>query len=87
MTGNCARMVRDNTLCIYLRATVDTLVQNLKDEAEGRPMLASGLSLHDRIAELLTLRSAIYENTAHIIIDTDGNSIDETVKDIVQHLR
>ncbi len=82
MRKECARMVRENTMCIYLRASVETLVENLKDEAAGRPMLASAGSLHDRITELLALRSATYEDTAHIIIDTDGKSIDVIADEI-----
>ena len=82
MRKECARMVRENTMCIYLRASVETLVENLKDEAAGRPMLASAGSLHDRITELLALRSATYEDTAHIIIDTDGKDIDVIAEEI-----
>ncbi len=91
MTPECAEMVRSRTLCIYLRATVGTLASHLEGEAEGRPMLSSaddeGLSpseaLRKRISELMSLRSATYENTAHIIIDTDGKSIDMIAEEIL----
>ena len=86
MTPKCGRIVHEKTLCIYLRASVETLVNNLKDESEGRPMLASGTSLHDRIAELLTLRESTYESTAHIIIDTNGKTIDEIAADIIKSI-
>ena len=82
MTRECAEIVHKGTRCIYLRASVETLVENLKDEAAGRPMLASAGSLHDRITELLALRSATYEDTAHIIIDTDGKDIDVIAEEI-----
>ena len=39
-TPECAEAIREKTLCIYLRATVDTLVGNLQEDCEGRPMLA-----------------------------------------------
>ena len=39
MTPECAELVRENTTCIYLRASVDTLVSRLASEAEGRPLL------------------------------------------------
>ena len=42
MTPECAELVHGQTLCIYLRASVETLVKHLESEAEGRPMLASG---------------------------------------------
>ena len=77
MNPECAGLVHENTRCIYLRASVDTLVENLKDESSGRPMLRSSSSLRDKIEELMALRSSTYESTAHIIIDTDGKAIND----------
>ena len=77
MTQECAEMVQENSVCVYLRASVDTLVRNLQSEAEGRPMLSGGEDLRTRIEELMTLRSATYENVAHEIIDTDGLTVDQ----------
>ena len=95
MTPDCAEMVHENTLCIYLRASVDTLVRNLSGEAEGRPMLSQASSrgaerrgdLQDRIEELMALRSATYEKTAHIMIDTDGRSVAEIASEIFSVLK
>jgi len=39
MTPECAELVRENTVCIYLRASVDTLTQHLESESAGRPLL------------------------------------------------
>ena len=85
MTRECAEMVRENSICVYLRASVDTLVRNLQGEAEGRPML-QGAGLHSRIKELMALRAATYEKTAHIIIDTDGQTIDSIAEAILSVL-
>ena len=76
MTPECAELVRKKTHCIYLRATVDTLVSHLENESTGRPML-QGTSLRARIEELMSLRSATYEATAHDVIDTDGRTVEE----------
>ena len=84
MTPECAKIVHEKTLCIYLRASVDTLLRNLVDEAAGRPMLQG--DLQSRIEELMALRSATYENTAHIIIDTDGKSAAEIASEIFDSL-
>ena len=70
-------MVRANSVCIYLRASVDTLLRNLQGEAEARPMLAGDNDLRTRIEDLMAQRAATYENTAHIIIDTDGLTVDQ----------
>lgn len=95
MTPECAEMVHDQTLCIYLRASVDTLVSHLEGESDGRPMLATacndGMSpseaLRKRITGLKELRSSTYEKTAHIIIDTDGKSIDLIAEEILSSIR
>ncbi len=41
MTPGCARLVHEYTFCIYLHASVGTLVSHLASEAAGRPMLQS----------------------------------------------
>ena len=81
MTQGCAEIVHERTTCIYLRADIGTLINHLEGETEGRPML-KGESLRARIQELMDLRSATYENTAHIIIDTDGKSIEAIASEI-----
>ena len=94
MTRECAEIVHEKTLCIYLRASVETLVRNLSGEADGRPMLNTSSrgakrrgDRQTRIEELLSKRSATYESTAHITIDTDGRSVTEIAEDIRQALR
>ena len=94
MTALCAEIVHEKTLCVYLRASVDTLIEHLSGETEGRPMLNSGNSskgseseaLRNRIIELMSIRSATYENTAHIIIDIDGKDIEDICSEILASL-
>ena len=83
MTRECAEIVQNGTLCIYLKASVETLVSHLEGETANRPMLL-GESLRDRISGLMERRSATYESTAHIIIDTDGKTIDEIAETIIR---
>ena len=40
MREECEERVHSGTLCIYLRASVETLVQRLTGEAAGRPLIA-----------------------------------------------
>ena len=77
MREECAKIVHDGTLCIYLRTSVDMLTKNLEGKADARPMLASGTSLRERVQELHAFRSSTYEKTAHIIIDTDGQTVED----------
>ena len=81
MTPKCAEIVHEQTLCIYLNASIETLLAHLEGQTDNRPML-SGESLRSRIENLMALRSATYEKTAHIIIDTDGKSIEAIASEI-----
>ena len=83
MTPECAELVKENTLCIYLRASIETLVEHLSNELEKRPLIAAtDKSLHSRIEELLSQRASTYEKTANIIIDIDGKSIEQICSEI-----
>jgi shikimate kinase len=98
MTPQCAALVMENTLCIYLKASVDTLMERLAPDNESRPLLCpyaspsmqgeetrppEDLQLRNRIETLLAERSATYEKTAKIIIDTDGKSVNAIAHEIL----
>ena len=85
MTPRCAELVHENTFCIYLRASVQTLVSHLGNEAAGRPLLEAS-DLQERIMKLMSQRSATYEKTAHVIIDTDGKTVDAVSEEIVKSI-
>ena len=44
MQAECEEMVHSGTFCIYLRASVETLVQRLTEEDSGRPLLKASES-------------------------------------------
>ncbi len=99
MTPDCAEQIHTQTCCIYLRATVNTLVQRLRNEAADRPMLRTrtpdpgtepcptpadaDIALRERISSLLAQRSATYESVAHHIIDVDGLSVEDVARSIL----
>ncbi|MBQ6763140.1 MAG: shikimate kinase [Bacteroidales bacterium] len=76
-TPASASLLHEKTVCIYLRASLDTLMQRLEGETAGRP-LADG-SMAARLAE----RAPLYEKTAHVVIDTDGLTPDEVADEII----
>ena len=102
MTPECAELVLENTTCIYLRASVDTLASRLASEAESRPLLnpahhpgstnssnslnVSAADLRSRIESLMSRRASTYEATAHITIDTDSLSIDEIAQTLAEKI-
>ena len=72
-----AALLHEKTVCIYLRATLDTLLARLAGETAGRPL--ADASLADRLAA----RAPLYEETAHVTIDTDGLSPDQVADEII----
>ena len=72
-----ATLLHEKTVCIYLRATLDTLLERLAGESAGRPLADASL------AERLAAREPLYEKTAHVIIDTDGLSPEDVSDEII----
>ena len=86
MTPECEEMVNDKTVCIYLKASVDELVERLSGESAGRPLLNTS-DLHTRILDLMSRRASTYERTAHHIINTDGKTVDDIAQEIILMLQ
>ncbi|MDE7127610.1 MAG: hypothetical protein K2O58_06940 [Bacteroidales bacterium] len=86
----CAEIVHRQTCCIYLRATTATLVQNLmaggysgrpllnctqsRENTPGYPETEEAHRIEEKTEALMSRRSAIYESTAHHIVDIDGKT-------------
>lgn len=84
----CRQLIHQHTDCFYLRATTDTLLDNLEGNSDGRPMLnptqpveapstevsSEREALRHRIESLMQTRSPQYLATANHIIDIDGLS-------------
>lgn len=84
-TPACAEMIRNSTLCFYLRAEVQTLMNNLEGTTDRRPLL-QGQELKLSIITLMSERSPLYMSTAHHVIDIDGLTFPEVadrIADIV----
>jgi len=77
MTPASAALLHEKTVCIYLRASLETLLQRLEGETAGRPLADASL------AERLSSREPIYEKTAHVALDTDGLSPEEIVDEMI----
>lgn len=93
-TQECADMIRENTFCIYLRASADTLTGNLEKDFTSRPMLAgsaaTGQGLRARIEELMQQRSDVYTRCSNHIIDIDSKDFDTVaseIRDVLDSMR
>ena len=72
-----ARLIHRKTLCLYLQATPDTLRERLSGSGTSRPLLSGDWEA------LLERRRPTYEQTAHVILDTDGLSPEQIVDEII----
>ncbi len=84
-TPESASLIHWKTLCIYLKAGMETLVYNLSNWPGDRPILGDHPdenALRKRITELMNQRSSVYEQTSHIVIDIDGKSYSSIAEDI-----
>ena len=76
-TPASATLLNEKTVCIYLRATLETLLQRLEGQTAGRPLA------DDALAARLAEREPLYEKTAHVIVDTDGLAPDQVADEII----
>ena len=87
-TERCRQLLQGRALCIYLKASEDTLVRNLSGQADGRPMLEGAhdeAALRARISKLMALRSNIYESSATHTVQVDALQ-PETIADIISKI-
>lgn len=80
---NVRIMKSDGNKVVYLRTKLPTLEQRLKNDT-SRPLLQG--NLHERLEKLYAERSAIYENVADIIVDTDGLTAEQVFDKICKIL-
>ncbi|NCO63456.1 MAG: AAA family ATPase [Flavobacteriales bacterium] len=77
-----------NVKSFYLRASVSSLVERLKNKKSKRPLIAhlnTNEELNEFIAKHLFERHAFY-NQAHVKISIDGKSKQEILNELLLHL-
>lgn len=81
-----SELLHKRTFCIYLKATVDTLVKRLTGNSSKRPLLASEPedNLRNKIESILAAREDLYEKTAHMTILTEGLSVYGSAAKIIE---
>ena len=70
-------LLQEKTLCIYLRASLETLQGRLAGQREGRPLAGENLSA------LLSSRLPLYGKAAALTLDTDGFSPEQIADEII----
>ena len=78
--------IKENTMCIYLKASIDTLLQRLLKSRKERPLISEmeSADLRKRIESLLEKREEHYKNTATIVVNIDGLSVNKILEEILR---
>lgn len=86
--NNHELLQRDDVISVYLKTSVDTLVQRLKKEKNTRPLIAHlpDEELKDYINKHLFDRN-FYYHQAKYIINTDNKTVNEVVNEISEIIR
>ena len=66
------RRLRERGMVVYLRGSVDIIVARTRHDRR-RPLL-QGVDVRERLADLLAQRTPLYEEVAHVVVDTDEGS-------------
>ncbi len=66
----------------FLRATFETLLTRVRAD-ETRPLLKDTGRTAERLKELLSARTPVYEHVADYIVDTDGVTVEEVAQRII----
>lgn len=77
-----AEQLKSNGKIFFLRATLETLSERVRVN-ESRPLLKDGGRTKERLAELLSERTPVYEHVADYIVDTDDKTVEEVANEIL----
>ncbi|MFX1483810.1 MAG: shikimate kinase [Promethearchaeota archaeon] len=81
-----AALIRESSIVVLLQASVETLVSRI-ERNELRPLLVGiSTNLRERVTEMLETRRAVYEDLAHLVVDTDGKSTTQTAREVLERL-
>lgn len=80
-------LLQANGKIVFLRASLETLAERLHVD-DSRPLLQSRSGiLSEKLAELLRVRTPVYEHVADFIVDVDGKTVDETAREVIDTVK
>lgn len=83
---NC-KILRKQKVVVFLDANVKTIIRNVSNEIEKRPLLKGSSDLEGQIMNLLNERYEHYKECSNINIDVNNKNIDEVVSQILVYIR
>lgn len=84
LRGQNRMLLAQNCKIIYLRATVETLLERLRGD-NSRPLLKG--DAEGRLKALYAERAEIYSRSAHLIVDTDVITPERTAEVIMERVK
>ena len=79
--------IKRNGLCVFLRATKETLLNRMEEDDSHRPALTVGATPEEEMDKMLAERAGLYEAAADETIDTGIAPPEEAVREIMRKLR
>jgi shikimate kinase len=84
LRGDNRNLLRTHTVSVYLRAPHDLLWKRLRRDRR-RPLLQVA-DPEARLRELSAVREPLYRETAQIVVEVDGRTLEAVIEDIVHHI-
>ena len=75
------RIMKNNGSIIWLKASIDSIFDRLKNSKEIRPLIGNHIE-KENIESLYNSRQSVY-NIADFSIDTDNKNLDEITKELI----
>lgn len=72
---------------IFLDGSIKTIINNLHNDINKRPLLKESKNLSKKIEELLSVRYEKYIQVSDILININDKNIDEVISQILVHIR
>lgn len=86
LSEKCADLLKAKTTVIYLQSTAGTLIGRLESQSGTRPLL-QGSDWHDKVKEMLEIRTPVYRKYADMTIDTGQRPIRSIAAEILSLIR
>ena len=82
---NCAKLIKEQTKCIYLYCTKEELAKRVSKNPGQRPLLQgkTNQELIDHIYNLMLQREPIYKACAHTVVDTSNSNLPQIIEQLL----
>lgn len=77
-------MLKEKGILILLESSVESIVNNIKDDVNVRPLLNNKGNIYKKVEEMYNSRKRLYISSADFVVFVDGKSIDEIIYEILR---